>query len=82
MKQIITELEQKIAELEEKVAGLEEAFEVTMSNNSDLVAKTARLEEENAELQNETLRWRESLRLFGVPFWVGDWALNVFHSGD
>lgn len=69
MKRKIRELEKKVSELENQVTGLEAAFEVTIANGSDLVAKIAHLEEENDALLGENLRWRDGMRVLSST-WV------------
>ncbi|KAJ6092630.1 hypothetical protein N7486_007919 [Penicillium sp. IBT 16267x] len=81
MKCQIAELEEKVTELEGKVTGLEAAIEASIPNDAELLAKVARLEEENAALLTENLRWRDGMRLFSNPC-VGDYWGDVIHSCD
>ncbi|KAJ5661108.1 uncharacterized protein N7484_000480 [Penicillium longicatenatum] len=65
MRDRIAELEEKVTELEEKIVELEIGL-----NTSEFIAKINCLEEENAALLSENLRWREGLRFLNDS-WEG-----------
>lgn len=48
---------------------------------AELEEKITELEEENAALLTENLRWRDGMRLFSNPC-VGDYCGDVFNSCD
>lgn len=65
----VTGLQEKIRKLEDQVTGFEAAFEISIANESHLMAKVTHLHEKNVALLSGEFGWSDDMKVLS-PIWV------------